>query len=126
MPSSTILNAVAAARDALTQAQIDARKAAAQLRADQRIARWEAAETTLADLDTDIAADTTGYSTATTGIATAQAQATAKSSNATSLETGVANLRTQIAALPGAATTADVEERDEVNALLTEFGIAIP
>jgi capsule polysaccharide export protein KpsE/RkpR len=121
-----VLRTISDAWETLTPDVIDAKTAALNTKVGARLAFWQSAAETVAGLTTQIAADSTALAAANTAITTAQAQATARTATIASLNASIASLQEQIAEGGPPASATDIAHRDQVNALLTELGIAIP
>lgn len=122
----TRLRQIAAARAALTATQRAALLQEIRNRTAARSATWEAQDSRLEELGTELGTvNALVTSTSATKTTLAASLASRQSGRAT-LEGEVAALQAQVALGGPPATAADVEERDQVVALAGELGITIP
>lgn len=121
-PHPDTLRAVADAAASLTPAKLAAMKA----KFDARVAGWSEAQDDIDAANAEATTETALLATATAALTTATASAATKTTAIADLAAGIVTLQEQISEGAPPASADDIAERDEVEALLTELGIAIP
>jgi hypothetical protein len=121
-----LLRAIADMRDTLTPAEIQAKADALQAKVNSFLTEMGDSVDILDALQVEIDADAADLATANTGNTAAAARETAQGGYITDLNQTITDLQAQIAAGAPPATPEDIAERDEVHALLADFGITQP